>query len=94
MSVITHVGQKVIAVDAFGHLKPAIIRPVPPEWRNANGDALTTTKGQFPKAWLHMQQSGQIVPWPLEDVFTDAAAAAIRAAALRPPPSDGSPSDG
>lgn len=60
------VGDHVVARDAFGRWRDAEVCPVPPEWRDGSFSHATTTRGDFPKAWLRFD--GEPIPWPVSDI--------------------------
>jgi hypothetical protein len=68
------VGDHVIARDAHNRLRRATVAAVPRTWQDGLHESWTT-KGHFPKRWLRFEDSGRIVPWPIEDVFIDLKAA-------------------
>ena len=61
------VGQQVTIRDASDQTSEATIAPVPLGWRDWSGSEVVTSKGAFPKAWVHTE-GGAVIPWPLEDV--------------------------
>lgn len=73
------VGDRVVVRDAFNRLKPAIVAPVPGNWRDSSMSAVVTCRGAFRKVWVKFPDSGHVAPWPLDDVFTDLALAQTRA---------------
>ena len=70
-----HIGDHVVARDAYNRLKKAVVVAVPREWRDRTGSEIVTTRGAFPKHWLWFPDTKHTFPWPAEDVFSDLAAA-------------------
>lgn len=66
------VGSRVVARDAGNQLHSGAIERVPADWRDQSGSESHTTKGAFPKVWVRFVETDAVVPWPAEDVFTDA----------------------
>jgi hypothetical protein len=64
------VGDRVAVRDAFGAWHRGQIAPVPKDWRDASGSHATTTRGDFPKAWVQRPDHLEPVPFPVEDIDT------------------------
>lgn len=65
------VGRRVVARDTRNRLRPGTVDPVPHSWRVDGCGPAWTTKGAFPKVWIRSAETGSVVPWPAEDVFSD-----------------------
>lgn len=67
------VGQPVLMRDVAGEMHRAIVAPVPRDWRDCARNDATTTRGNFPKAWVKFKSNGQAIPWPLADIVLNPA---------------------
>lgn len=68
------VGQHVVARDALGELRRAIVMRVPRSERDWTHSHVKTSRSRFPRVWLVFPDrvDTAAVPWPLKDVITDA----------------------
>lgn len=74
------VGCRVMVRTASNELERAAIARIPRWWQDRTRNAVVTTSGAFPKAWVKFDGARVAVPWPLADVFTDMEAAQARVA--------------
>jgi hypothetical protein len=74
-------GDRVVVIDAGHHIHPAIACAIPRQWQRRKDTGVVNHSGAFPKVWVRFPGRIDLVPWPVEDVFTDARDAVAAVAA-------------
>lgn len=62
------VGDHVHGTDGAGRVLCGRVAAVPVDWRDDSGSHASTTRGNFPKAWVHWTVNSRPLPWPVRDL--------------------------